>query len=139
MVDRHVLSSRLSALEGYLAELEAFQDFSAEDFVETPAAHHLAERFLHLACECVLDTAHHLISDLGLRQPAGYRDAMDVLAEEGILEADLAERLKGWMGFRNVLVHFYMDIDHGRTLEVIKEDLDDLRGFGAAMARFLDD
>ena len=39
-----------------------------------PGLHHLAERFLHLACECVLDIAHHIISDEGYRQPETYRD-----------------------------------------------------------------
>lgn len=32
------------------------------------------------------------------------RPAMDVLCEEKLIDQELAERLKGWMGFRNVLV-----------------------------------
>lgn len=57
MVDRDALSNRLDALEGYLAELRTFQSVRREDFVREPALHHLAERFLHLACESVLDIA----------------------------------------------------------------------------------
>jgi hypothetical protein len=50
MVDRAVLSSRLSALEDYLAALRPFRTRSREEFVREPALHHLAERYLHVAC-----------------------------------------------------------------------------------------
>lgn len=137
MVDQEKLSSRLSALEGYLTELRSFRDTTREEFVREPALHHLAERFLHLACECVLDIAHHLISDQGYRQATSYRSAIEILAEEHLLSEDLSARLQGWMGFRNVLVHFYMDIDHGKSYEAIQEDLGDLEEFGAVIARLL--
>jgi uncharacterized protein YutE (UPF0331/DUF86 family) len=139
MVDRDTLSARLSALEGYLAELRPFAAIDRERFLRDGALHHLAERFLHLACECVLDIAHHVIADHGFRQPTSYRDAIEVLREEGLLEADLAARLVGWMGFRNVLVHFYLDLDHGRSHDAIRADLVDLERFAARMARLLSD
>jgi uncharacterized protein YutE (UPF0331/DUF86 family) len=137
VVDRHALSNRLDALEGYLAELRSFQSVSREDFIREPALHHLAERYLHLACESVLDIAHHVISDEEYRQAQSYKDAMDVLREEKLIDQELAERLKGWMGFRNVLVHMYLEIDHGRTYDAIRDDLGDLDEFAAAMARLL--
>lgn len=139
MVDRAALSSRLDVLEGYLAELRPFRDVRREEFVRELAMHHLAERFLHLACECILDIAQHVIADQGYRQATSYKDAMDVLCEEGLLDRDLADRLKGWMGFRNVLVHLYLTIDHGRTYDAIRDDLSDLGQFAVAMARLLGD
>jgi uncharacterized protein YutE (UPF0331/DUF86 family) len=126
-------------LDGYLAELRAFGTVEREECLREPAVHHLAERYLHLACECVLDVAHHLIADLGLRQPANYEDAMEVLAEEAVVDRDLAERLKAWMGFRNVLVHFYLDLDHARAYQALREDLGDLERFAASAARLLGD
>ena len=137
MADRDALSSRLDALENYLAELRSFQSVRREEFVNEPALHHLAERFLHLACESVLDIAHHVIADRGYRQAKSYKDAMDVLRDEGLIDRELAERLKGWMGFRNVLVHLYLDIDHGRSHDAIREDLGDLERFAVAMSRLL--
>ena len=135
MVDRRKLSSRLSALESYLAELRSFRAYSREQFIAEPALHHLAERYLHLACEAVLDIAQHVIADQGYSQATSYRNAIEVLEEEGMIDQDLSERLKRWMGFRNVLVHLYLEIDHGRVYDAIQEDLGDLEGFAAKMAR----
>jgi uncharacterized protein YutE (UPF0331/DUF86 family) len=137
VVDRQKLSSRLDALESYLAELRAFQSTSREEFVREPAMHHLAERYLHLACECILDIAHHVIADQGYRVATTYRSAIEVLSEEGLLDPSLAERLKKWMGFRNVLVHLYLAIDHGLAYDAIRGDLGDLEEFAASMGRLL--
>lgn len=137
MVDRQKLSTRLDALDGYLVELASFQSLSREEFIQEGTVHHLAERFLHLACECVLDIAQHVIADQGYRQAFSYKDAIEVLRSEGLLEDNLAERLQSWMGFRNVLVHFYLDIDHGLSYDAIQNDLGDLKKFAAAMSRFL--
>lgn len=94
MVDRAVLSSRLSALEDYLAALRPFRTRSREEFVREPALHHLAERYLHLACEAVGDIANHLIAESGFREPETYRDAVEVLAEEGVIDRDLAAQTR---------------------------------------------
>lgn len=134
MVDRDVLSARLSALESYLTELRGFRERSREEYVREPALHVLAERYLHLACEAVADLAHHVIADEGYRQPENYKDAIDVLREEGLLDGALADRLKDWMGFRHVLVHLYLKIDHERTWRAVQEDLGDLEEFARAMA-----
>jgi uncharacterized protein YutE (UPF0331/DUF86 family) len=139
VVDQSVLVSRLSTLEGYLAKLRTFSTFSRDDFLADEDVHHLAERYLHLACECVLDIAQHVISDMGYRQPEGYKDTMDVLRDEEILGDELADRLKGWMGFRNVLVHLYLEIDHRESYKAILEDLGDLEAFAERMTGFLSD
>ena len=123
----------MSALEEYLAELRGFARWSREEFLDDPHRHHLAERFLHLACECVLDLAQHVISDLRFRQPDDYKDSMEVLRQEGILSDDLAQRLQGWMGFRNVLVHLYLKIDHSRSYNTIQSELGDLDRVPAAL------
>ncbi len=137
MVDRDALSSRLSALAGYLKDLREFQNLPKERFVREGALHHLAERYLHLATECAIDIAHHLISDLGLPIPQTYKGAFDTLAKEGLLPADLAEKLKGWVGFRNILVHMYLAIDHGLSYDAIVDELEDLEAFASFAAREL--
>lgn len=137
MVDRDALSSRLGALAGYLAELRGFRTVSKESFVREGALHHLAERYLHLATECSIDIAHHLISDLELPMPQTYKEAFEILAAEGLITEDLAARLKGWVGFRNILVHLYLAINHGLSYDAINADLGDLEEFAVAAARHL--
>jgi uncharacterized protein YutE (UPF0331/DUF86 family) len=134
MVDAEVLRRRLDALTGYLARLERFRSVTRDGFIADPDLHHLAERYLHLAMESVLDIANHLISDAGLDAPETYRDAFAILARAGILDQELARRLQLWAGFRNVLVHAYLAIDHGLAWDSIARDLGDLRAFAVIAA-----
>jgi uncharacterized protein YutE (UPF0331/DUF86 family) len=134
VVDAEILRRRLDALLGYLDRLERFRAFDRDEFVADSDTHHLAERFLHLAMESVLDIANHLIADAGMEAPETYRDTFIVLARHGVIPADLSEPLQSWAGFRNVLVHAYLAIDHGISYDAITRELDVLRAFAAVAA-----
>lgn len=99
------------------------------------AAQAQAERWLHLASECVLDLAHHLIADRGWRTPSSYRDAIRVLAENAVMDDSLADQLDLWAGLRNVLVHLYLDVDHDTLFRILQSDLDQLEDFARAVSR----
>lgn len=137
MVDRDVLVRRISALLGYIDDLRAFHGVSRDEFVAKASIHRLAERDVHLACEAMLDIAHHVISDSGWGAPDSYRESMRVLADRGVLPADLARRLEGWVGLRNILVHLYLDTDHGRVHDAIVSELGDLEAFARAIRPLL--
>ncbi len=65
-----------------------------------------------------------------MRTPETNRDAFSVLEEAGEIDNDLAEKLRGWAGFRNVLVHQCANIDHLVSYRAIREHLDELRELG---------
>jgi uncharacterized protein YutE (UPF0331/DUF86 family) len=136
-VDREIFSTRLEALRGYSGKLAAFREASQEEFVREAALHDLAERYLHMAVEACLDLANHWIADRGLRTPDANRDTFTVLEEAGELP-DLAERLRGWAGFRNILVHEYISIDHGLAYRAIQSELVDLDPFARRALAKLD-
>jgi uncharacterized protein YutE (UPF0331/DUF86 family) len=113
-------------LAGYLTRLRAFRDVTREEFVAEPSLHDLAERYLHLAVEAGLDLANHWIAGAGLPTPDANRDTFTTLERAGELAPDLAERLRGWAGFRNILVHEYLAIDHGVAYRAIVDELGEL-------------
>ena len=122
-------SRRLDALESYLGRLRSLGDAAEPDYLAEPGIHDLAARYLHLAVEAAIDLANHRIADQGLRTPDSNRDSFSVLEEAGEIEAALAERMRGWAGFRNVLVHDYIGIDHRIAYAVIRDELDELAEF----------
>lgn len=137
MVDREILEKRLRILESLEVKLAAFASIPEAEFVSQDPLHDLAERYLHLAVECLIDIGNHIIAERSVDSPGTYREVFAILARESVIDPDLARRLQGWAGFRNVLVHLYLDIDHGITYRVIQDDLGDLREFRAAVARLL--
>jgi uncharacterized protein YutE (UPF0331/DUF86 family) len=129
MVDREIFSRRLAALRGYLERLRAFQPTSEREFLDSPSLHDLAERYLHLAVERVLDLGNHFIAEGGLSTPETNQDTFVRLEQAGAIPPAVAARLRAWAGFRNILVHEYLAIDHGIAWHAIQEDLGDLEAF----------
>jgi len=116
-------------LRSYFEKLRAFRETDETEFVREPALHDLAERYLHLAVEACLDLANHWIAERALPAPDANRDTFTILEKAGELPPDLAERLRGWAGFRNILVHEYLAIDHSIAYRAIRDELGDLDSF----------
>ncbi len=134
MVDRSVFLRRLGKLEQLLEDLQPLTKIERTDFLADRAVQAQAERWMHLAAECALDLANHLIADRGWRTPTTNRETFRVLAENGALPGDLAGRMEGWAGFRNILVHLYLEIDQDTVFDILTRDLDELRAYAAKLA-----
>jgi len=128
VVDRVILEKRLLKLERAIHKLKGLSQVSWERFMEDEGIRDRAERNLQTAIQVCIDMGNHIIADSGYRTPSSYADIFDVLREEGLLEECLASTMKRMTGFRNVLVHEYLDINP----EIVHESLsrlDDFRAF----------
>ncbi|MBT2691290.1 DUF86 domain-containing protein [Bacillus sp. ISL-47] len=76
---------------------------------------------LQRACEASIDLAMHIIATKKLGLPQNSRDAFSILEKEGILQPSLSQKMKAMVGFRNIAVHDYQEMN----LEILKKILDD--------------
>ena len=83
-----------------------------------------------------LDIATHLAAASGLDSP-DYATAIDRLAEIEVLSTEFASRLRPMAGFRNVLVHGYLQVDLGVLERVLHEKLDDLDEFAVRVETYI--
>jgi uncharacterized protein YutE (UPF0331/DUF86 family) len=63
------------------------------------------------AVQLCVDIAAHLLSETDRPSPETMAEAFEHLQEMGVLDAPLAKRLQGAVGFRNVATHAYRSID----------------------------
>jgi len=128
---------RLKALEEYKNILMELQGVERNEFVNTAAIYGLAERYLHLSIECIIDIANILIASLGWRKPDDNATAMLILSEEGVVTPDFAQSLCAMVRFRNILVHIYLNIDRNRVYDVLQNNLSDIDRFANSVRQFL--
>ncbi len=81
------------------------------------------------ACEAAIGLAMHWVAENGWGVPNSSREAFDLLAEHGAIEAELAGKLKAMVGFRNVAVHEYQKLDLDILKNIIVHNLVDLTEF----------
>src|SRR3990172_58431 len=106
-------------------------------FVQDPLVYGNAERYLQLAIRCILDISNHIVADMKLNLPGDNKELFDLLARNKVVSAALARKLSSMAGFRNVLVHDYLEIDRRRVYSALKNDLGDFEKFIRAVTRLL--
>jgi len=137
LVRPEVVRKRLNKLDEYLSILHRFQKYSFEEFSHDPEHYGSAERFLHLAIETTIDLGNHVVAELGLGTVNWYSDIPAILAEKGYLSTDLKEKWIRMIGFRNVLVHGYTEIDRRIVYDVLQHRLGDIEGLRQVFAQLL--
>jgi uncharacterized protein YutE (UPF0331/DUF86 family) len=138
LVDRHVVEARIAKIREYVALLRKIRGLADRGhFVSDPLIYGNAERYLQLAIQSVLDISNHIVADMRLSLPPDSRSLFALLVEKGILSARLGQKLTRMAGFRNILVHDYLEIDRGRVYAVLEKDLRDFEQFIKAVTRLL--
>lgn len=89
------------------------------------------------ACEAAVDLANMLIRKRRLGLPSDMRNSFALLERGGLITPELSERLQSMIGFRNIAVHEYRELDLAIVESVIADDLDDLLAFAEEIRRHL--
>ncbi len=84
---------------------------------------------LQRACEAAIDLAMHLVRLERLGIPQESRDAFVLLVKGGMLPYDVGEKMIKMVGFRNVAVHDYQELNLAIVHGIITEHLDDFLAF----------
>ncbi len=79
------------------------------------------------ACEAAIDAGMHLVRVRRLGLPQQSRDAFRFLEQAGLLDGDLADAMCAMVGFRNVAVHQYQELNLDVLRFVLEHRLDDFR------------
>src|SRR5687767_3111962 len=122
-----IIRARLSHLGFVLDQLERLQQLSTSARSAEPLHQMAAERGIQVAAEAIFDIGHHLLAGRGLPVPPTYRDVIPALVAAAVLTQDLAGRLDGMAGLRNILIHDYVAVDAPRIWQILDQHLGALR------------
>lgn len=84
---------------------------------------------LQTAIQAAIDVAAIVVAERHLGEPANYRDLFAKLAGDGWIAGTDTEVWRRIVGFRNTVVHRYLDVDPMIVKAIVESHLDDLLGF----------
>ena len=122
------IERRLQRLRECLLKLEPLKEKEKSEFVRDPYLRDIVERNLEVAAQACIDIANRIISIEHLEKPRDYYEAILRLGEADVLPADFARHLAPVAGFRNVLIHEYLEIDWDEVYQNL-QGLKDLYSF----------
>ena len=136
--DRRVVRRRLIALRRAVSVLRRHAGCTPQELNSDIERRWAIEHGLQVSAQAALDVATHLGSALG-HDPGTYGSSIDCLVEANILPPSFGERFRRIAGFRNVLVHGYLDVDLDLVAEILSDRLDDFEDFVRHVERWLDE
>ncbi len=132
--DTPVVRRHLAALRSDLSTLRRHAGTSPQGLRSDPDRRWSVERGLQLCAQNALDIATHLASTLGL-DTSDYASAIDRLVEVEVLPSEFGTRFRAVAGFRNILVHGYLELDLEIVADALGRHLEDFEEF----ARHIED
>ncbi|MBI5400376.1 DUF86 domain-containing protein [Candidatus Saganbacteria bacterium] len=138
MVDQELVRRKLSRLNMYLDKLEPIIKRSLNEYLSDFYLKSSAERMIQLIVECASDINSHVVVESGNRPPEDYTSSFIRASEVGLIKRDLADRIKGSGGMRNILVHEYMDIDDEKVYKTLPIVLSDYKEYISQVDDYLD-
>jgi len=136
-IDRALIAKKLDFLSEQLTKVERME-FDVTELTENADIHDLIVFRLQQAVETAIDIAVHIISQLPIPRKETAKDAFLLLGQEGVIDKELSGKMGKAADFRNRVVHGYNDFDWRILFRDYRDDLADLRNFGAQIVSFLD-
>lgn len=137
-MDREVVDQKLESLRRCLLRIESkcpadasllATDFDLQDIVSLN---------LSRAVQLSVDIGAHLIAGMDVPPPGAMGETFDLLAQEGVLNGELANALKKSVGFRNIAIHNYESINWRIVHNIVKYHLGEFSEFAKAIVDWLE-
>ncbi len=138
MIDRRSVEHLVNYVQEMLNRLQSqggkgFEEF-AEDFQAVDASLYELQTML----EAISDIAIHVVTGTNLGSPNSRPEAIEMLAKNGIIPKELAEKISQAVRLRNIIVHHYPRVNLRIVYDVIQNDLGDIVDFCAEIANYFD-
>ncbi len=136
-MDKEVIERKLESLRRCIARIREkcppdatvlARDFDLQDILVMN---------LTRAIQLCVDLGAHLLADQEVAPPATMGKTFELLADIGVIDQELATRLKKAVGFRNIAVHNYEAINWDIVFAIARLHLDDFRKFAEAVSRWI--
>ncbi len=128
MLEKDAILSKISIVKNCLNTIqkatgldpEKLDDYMVEDvFVLN----------LQRAVQASIDMANIIIAMKGWRLPVSYKDSFKELLKQKIIDQATFEQMSKMVGFRNIAVHEYQELNRAILASILKNNLKDLEHF----------
>lgn len=134
-----VLAQKVTSLQRCVARAREARAAAGADFRTSYNLQDAAVLNVIRACDTAIDLANMLIRRRRLGIPNESRESFAILSREKAIPIDVGERLQKMVGFRNIAIHQYRDLDIDIVETVIARHLDDLLAFAQMILAQMDD
>jgi uncharacterized protein YutE (UPF0331/DUF86 family) len=133
MIDKNVILDKASRVDRHIKRVESKRNITIDQFLENADVQDILLFNLQVAIQTCIDIASHIVSDEDMGVPGSTSEIFYLLQDNGYINQAQTEKIVSAIGFRNLLVHEYGNLDLKRVYNIINNNTDDLREFVTAI------
>ena len=133
-MDREVVETKLESLRGCVQRIIAKTPTTPEQLALDADLQDIIALNLQRAVQLCVDLATHIIAETDAPAPSTMAENFQLLQDLKIINPQLAQRLRKAVGFRNIAVHSYRQIDWDIVFRICRENVNDFIDFAKAIA-----
>lgn len=136
-MDKEVLQTKLEALIRCLHRIKDQNISSLDELEKNLDKQEIIILNLQRAVQICVDIGNHILIDYSTPTPATMAETFKYLAENKLISDKNALELSHAVGFRNIAVHQYENINCKIVYEIITKHLDDFKEFSQAISQLI--
>lgn len=128
MVDKDIVVAKIAIIQRCLKRIKDVTGLETNslDDIDTQDIFVLN---LQRAIQAAIDIAAHIISSESWKIPDTFKEYFKILAQKKILDSGLSNRLQNMVGFRNIAIHDYQNLDTDILKSILEKHLIDLEKY----------
>lgn len=136
-MDKEVLETKLEALIRCVHRIKDQNISTLEELESNLDKQEIIILNLQRAVQICVDIGNHILLDYKTPTPSTMADTFKYLAENNLITDQNAQDLSHAVGFRNIAVHQYENIDCNIVLSIINNHLEDFKVFAEAIGKLI--
>ena len=132
-MDRDIIMRKLDSLARCVKRIEEKRPATLDELVADIDTQDILSINLERAVQVSVDIGAHLLADLFVPPPKTMGDVFAILVSEKLISPETGLALRRAVGFRNLSIHAYDQVDWERVFDIVHKRLDDFRKFADAV------
>ena len=125
----NVVLNKIQSIEKCLKRIREEYVGYEESFEENYTKQDSVILNLERASQASIDIATHIVKTRNLGLPNTSRELFSMLLDAGIISENSCKQMQGMVGFRNIAVHDYQNLNIEIVVAIVEKHLGDFEGF----------
>ena len=128
-MENEVINNKIESLRKCLQRIESKKPFALNELIDDYDLQDIICLNIERSVQLCVDIAAHIISESEANAPDNMSDSFTILRKLNYINENIEIRMKKAVGFRNIAVHTYQDIDWEIVYSIVTKNLNDFVEF----------
>lgn len=138
MFNKEIIFQRANMSESSLKKLNKLKELPETTFLTDAQNIALAEHYLRISIDSLVDLANHIIAVKGLGRPGSSKDIVNYLAQAEVIPQEFTKTTLKLIKLRDRLIHLYWEVESPEIYDVVQKELPNISQFLTYLLKYIE-